>query len=170
VIETETLRVRQAGCRDEAFLLALFGADKAVEFAATGLAEASIRPLIDMQYRGRKMSYTAQYPEAEDSILCLEDGREEETPVGRLLVDRKTDCWRVVDIAVLAHYRGRGLGTAALKECQSKSCAAGVRLELAVRPENPARRLYERLGFHAVSEDAATVQMIWNPAIEDKSE
>jgi hypothetical protein len=32
---------------------------------------------------------------------------------------------------------------------------------LRVEPGNPARRLYERLGFQTVSEDAMNVEMAW---------
>jgi GNAT superfamily N-acetyltransferase len=156
----ETVRLRQAVAEDEPLLYAIFAEERAEQFIGTGLGEAQLQPLIEMQYSGRRMAYAAQYPEAADSILLGEDGR----PVGRLLVDRKPDCWRVVDVAVLAEHRGRGLGTEALKECQQQCEAAGARLELQVVPWNPARRLYERLGFHAIREEAAAVEMVWNPA------
>jgi hypothetical protein len=37
-------------------------------------------------------------------------------------------------------------------------------VELTVEPFNPARRLYERLGFEAVEESAAYVRMMRQPA------
>ena len=117
-----------------------------------------------MQYRGRKMSWAAQYPDAADSILIADDG----TPVGRLLVDRKPHRWRIVDIAVLASHRGRGLGARVLAECRSECGAAGARLELRVAPDNPARRLYERLGFRVTGQDAVAVEMVWNAAGQDR--
>jgi ribosomal protein S18 acetylase RimI-like enzyme len=122
--------------------------------------EALWRSLVEMQFRGRTISYAARHPHAEDSILQGEDGQ----PVGRLLLDRLADCWQIVDIAVLAARRGQGFGAGVLRLCQRQAAAAGARLELQVRPENPARRLYERLGFKAVSEDAVTVKMIWSAA------
>jgi ribosomal protein S18 acetylase RimI-like enzyme len=46
--------------------------------------------------------------------------------------------------------RGRGAATAALALLPDELRARGVRaLHLQVRPENPARRLYERVGFAA---------------------
>lgn len=157
---TEALNLRPAGAGDEPLLQALFAEDKAAELAAAGLGEAQLQALIEMQYRGRKMSYGERYPEAADSILMGEDG----TPAGRLLVDRRLDCWRVVDIAVLAAHRGRGLGTRALKECQRQAEAAGAGLALQVQRFNPALRLYERLGFQAAGQDAVAVEMRWSPA------
>jgi ribosomal protein S18 acetylase RimI-like enzyme len=155
---------RSAGPEDERMLFALFAEDKRAEFLAGGLAESLVRSLIQMQYRGRAMTYAARYPASGNSILIADDG----TPVGRLLLDRgmacTPECWRIVDIAVLAAHRGKGLGTQILKECQRLSEAAGAGLELQVAPGNPARRLYERLGFHAVREDATSVEMVWSPA------
>jgi ribosomal protein S18 acetylase RimI-like enzyme len=149
--------LRAAGSEDEALLWRLFAEDKAAPLAAIGMGEAQSRPLIEMQYRGRKMTYSARYPDAADSILIDDQG----AAVGRLLVDRKPDCWRVVDIAILKAYRGKGLGTSALTECQRQCQEAGARMELQVDQGNPARRLYERLGFQATREDAVAVEMVW---------
>jgi ribosomal protein S18 acetylase RimI-like enzyme len=150
--------MRPAGPEDQGLIDALFYEDRASQFAGTGLAEAQIQMLVGMQARGRSTTYAAQYPAAEDWILL----DEEEQPVGRLLLDRHSDRWRIVDIAVLMARHGQGLGARVLRECQRQAVAAGARLELQVRPENPARRLYERLGFEVVSEDAVAAEMVWN--------
>jgi len=159
---TESLNLRPAGAGDEPLLQALFAEDKAAELAAAGLAEAQIRALVEMQSRGRKMTYAAQYPAAMDSILLDEEGM----AVGRLLVDRQPGRWRIVDFAVLAAHRCQGLGTLALQESQRQAAAVGAGMELQVMRFNPARRLYERLGFHAVREDAVIVEMVWSTATE----
>lgn len=127
----------------------------------TGLTEAQFLPLIEMQYRGRKMTYEAQYPQAENSIVIGEDGK----PAGRLLLDRGPDCWKVVDIAVLASHRRRGIATRVLTHCHEQCSAAGTRLELQVAVGNPARRLYERLGFQMTSGDAVSIEMVWRPTL-----
>ncbi|MGA3081099.1 MAG: GNAT family N-acetyltransferase [Terracidiphilus sp.] len=97
-----------------------------------------------------------------DSILCLKGAGQDALPVGRLLVDQRPDCWRIADIAVLAAYRGRRLGGWALMNLMRECSGAAGRLALRVRPENPARRLYERLGFHVTEEDATGVEMAWS--------
>jgi len=152
--------MRRACAEDEALLFELFAGDKRAEFAVFGVGGLQAEKLIEMQYRGRKLTYGAQYPGAEDSILLDEDGR----AAGRLLVDRGAECWRIVDIAVLSGHRGKGMATAALRECQRRCAASGARLELQVAPMNPARRLYERAGFRATREDAMAVEMVWSAA------
>lgn len=161
---SETALWRPVTSQDEPQLFALFAEEKAAQFTGTGLAKELVQPLIEMQYRGQKMTYASHYPNAEDSVLIANDG----TPVGRLLLDRGMarvqNCWRIVDFAVLAEHRGKGLGTRVLKECQRLCKAAGARLELKVAPGNPASRLYERQGFHVVCEDAIAIEMVWIPA------
>ncbi len=149
---------------DKSFLFNLFAES---QDQLTGLRSNEVlwRSLVEIQYRGRAMSYAAQYPEAEDSILLGEDGQ----PAGRLLLDRRPDRWRIVDLTVLAARRGQGLGTGVVRQCQQRAAAAGARLELQVRPENPARRLYERLGFRVASEAGFAVEMVWSAADEMQS-
>jgi len=151
-----TLRTARPG--DEEFLFQLF-ADTQEHLAVFRPNPVLYQSLVATQYKGREMSYAAEYPEAMNAILCVEGEERSALPVGRILVDCKPGCWRIVDIALLAAHRGRGLGSWALRTCQRQSEAAGARLTLAVRPEKRARRLYERLGFRATREDALAVEM-----------
>jgi ribosomal protein S18 acetylase RimI-like enzyme len=157
--QSSICKQRPARPEDASFLFHLF-AESQEQLAGLRSNELLWRSLVEIQYRGRQMTYAARYPAAEDSILL----DEEEQPVGRLLLDRHSDRWRIVDIAVLMARRGQGLGASVLRECQRQAAAAGTGLDLQVRPENPARRLYERLGFEMVSEDAIAAEMVWNPA------
>ena len=161
---TASCFLRPAQPEDASFLLLLF-AESQDQLARLRPDEALWRSLVHMQFRGRAMTYAAQFPAAEDSILLGEDGQ----PVGRLLLDRRPDRWRIVDIAVLASRRGQGLGTEVVRQCQQRAAAAGARLELQVRPENPARRLYERLGFRVASEAGFAVELVWSAADEMQS-
>jgi ribosomal protein S18 acetylase RimI-like enzyme len=56
-----------------------------------------------------------------------------------------------VSIAVEATSRGRGVGEALLRDLVRAARVRGVdALSLSVEPDNPARRLYEKVGFVAV--------------------
>jgi GNAT superfamily N-acetyltransferase len=153
--------LRPARAADDAFLFRLFG-ETQDQLALIRPNQALWETLVEIQYRGRKMSYGENYPAAEDAILCL--GSE---AAGRLLINRESDCMRIVDVAVLAQWRGQGIGTWALRHCQQQAAETGVRIELTVNPMNRARLLYESLGFRATEEDAMRVAMTWSPAAAD---
>ena len=150
--------IRPAQPEDEVFLFRLFG-ETQDQLALIRPNQALWNILVDVQYRGRKMTYGENFPAAEDAILCHRDAA-----AGRLLINREADCWRILDIAVLAALRGQGIASWALRQCQRQAAEAGVRIELSVNPMNPARRLYERLGFCAAEEDSMHVAMTWNAA------
>jgi ribosomal protein S18 acetylase RimI-like enzyme len=56
----------------------------------------------------------------------------------------------VVSIAVRDDTRGKGVGKTLLRTLVDEAAARGLRLTLDVRETNPAKRLYERLGFRRV--------------------
>lgn len=59
----------------------------------------------------------------------------------------------VHDVAVLEDHRGKGVGQALLEAAEERARERGcARMSLEVLPENPAQRLYQRLGYEAKSE------------------
>jgi ribosomal protein S18 acetylase RimI-like enzyme len=68
----------------------------------------------------------------------------------------------ILHVAVRPAYRGRGVGTALVAEtCEAFRQAGLTQAGLGVSEENPARRIYERLGFRTKRQLMAYV---WNPA------
>jgi predicted GNAT family acetyltransferase len=61
------------------------------------------------------------------------------------------DVWareiRIVDIALMPAHRSGGIGTMLLRRVFAEGDAAGKPVSIHVEVFNPARRLYERLGF-----------------------
>jgi len=63
-------------------------------------------------------------------------------------------------VAVAQEARGNGIGTLLLNELAAAARGAGVRrLSLSVDRENPALRLYERLGYRELARDEDGVRM-----------
>jgi ribosomal protein S18 acetylase RimI-like enzyme len=64
-------------------------------------------------------------------------------------------------VAVAEELRGTGLGSRLMNALAMEARAAGfARLSLSVDTDNPARRLYERLGYRELSADDEGVRMV----------
>jgi ribosomal protein S18 acetylase RimI-like enzyme len=160
-VEISTLpkiyHLRPAGIEDSEICLQLFGERHISRFAALEWNEEQLTVLLQMQYRARCTGYKARFPGLESFMIC--DG--DHQPVGELLVCGNEDRVRVVDISLFRVCQGRGIGTRLLLDLQDQAGAKGQMLELSVDHENPARRLYERLGFEVIGSDALQAEMIW---------
>lgn len=88
------------------------------------------------------------------------DGRDE----GRLYLDWSASELHILDIALLPGVRGRGVGTRILTDLLDESQASGRRVRIYVESFNPARRLYERLGFRVRGEQGLHLLMVKEPA------
>jgi GNAT superfamily N-acetyltransferase len=156
------IQLRHAVSEDEDFLRQLFVATQPMETASWNISATAREQLLKLQFRGRIQSYTEQYPNAEDLIICLNEEGEVERRVGRHLVMRQEDSILGIDLAVLPAYQKQGLGQFVLQGIQRQCLKEGLRFRLQVLHTNPARRLYDRLGFRMVSKDLLYAQMEWS--------
>ena len=86
---------------------------------------------------------------------------------GVLVVEERPDEVYVGLIELLPAYQGRGLGTVILSGLRAEAHHRGLPLTLHVLRTNlPARRLYERLGFHVVAEEGYRRRMVCAPKEE----
>lgn len=148
---------RPALAADEAFLTSLAVERLAPQFAGSGLDPETLDTLLIMQARAQAASYAAAFPHASHALL-LDESR---GPAGRLLVNRTPSDLRLVDIVLHPRVRGRGLGTALLRALQAHAALRGLPLRLSVLPDNPALRLYSRLGFVVIGESGVRIEMEW---------
>ncbi|CAP43281.1 GNAT family N-acetyltransferase [Bordetella petrii] len=91
----------------------------------------------------------------EDARIVLLDG----APAGLLKSYRGPSAWHVVQVQVAPDHQGQGLGARLLRGVLEQADAAGLPAQLDVLKTNPARRLYERLGFRVVAESGAEFHM-----------
>ncbi|MCB9743694.1 MAG: GNAT family N-acetyltransferase [Alphaproteobacteria bacterium] len=122
-------------------------------------------PLAEMQLDAQAASYARAWPEARSWILT-----DRGEPVGRLMVVDEVDHVHAIDIIIAPERRGQGLGGAAFRALQRECAARGMPLSLSVTVHNPARRLYQRLGFQELSSDGVHVRMRWSPTDDVISE
>lgn len=66
-----------------------------------------------------------------------------------------------MSIAVVAHARGQGIGGALITALLELARAEGIAtLSLSVEPDNPAVRLYERVGFRVLRSGGGSLTML----------
>ena len=146
----ERLRVslRPAAESDHDFLRVLFLSTREQELAALPGGADAHRRLFDGQFSAQLHSYRHAFPQAVDAIIEVLG-----IAVGRLYVDRVQGTLHLVDISLLPEYRGRGIGTALIRALLDEAASVSGAVKLSVAASNPARRLYERLGFRTVGSD-----------------
>lgn len=84
--------------------------------------------------------------------------------VGLLKVARDQDPWALIQIQLLPAYQGRGRGRQIIETVLAEAQAADKPVVLDVFITNPARRLYERLGFRIVGQGRASLLMQRDPS------
>jgi GNAT superfamily N-acetyltransferase len=89
-------------------------------------------------------------------IVLLDD-----QPIGLFKVPRDGLQWEVMQVQLSPHWQGGGVGTLLIQRVVAEAESVGATLRLSVLRANPARRLYERLGFAVVEEKehAYTMQL-----------
>jgi ribosomal protein S18 acetylase RimI-like enzyme len=137
-----SLRVATAVDRD--FLFRVYASTRE-ELALVPWPPAAKDAFLRQQFEARARDYEARFGDAERAVV-LRDGE----PVGQLWVLRSREEVRMLDVALLPEHRGAGLGTRLVTELLAEGRARGVPVRLQVLADSPARRLYERLGFHPV--------------------
>lgn len=151
--------LRPAGPEDRDFLLDVYASTREAELAPVPWTPEQKAAFLKMQFEAQAADYSRNYMEADFSVIEV-DG----APAGRLYVERQPGEIRLIDIALVPAFRGRGIGTGLLRDLLEEADAKGKGVSLHVEVFNPARRLYERLGFTAVSERTPYLLMERRPA------
>lgn len=150
--------LRPATPADEPFLFRVYASTREEELAPVPWTTEQKRAFLAQQFRAQSAYYREQYPAAAFDVI-LADG----VPAGRLYVNRAAEEIRLIDIALLPEHRGAGVGGALLRELQDEARATRRRLTIHVEKMNPARRLYDRLGFRAVEDKGVYDFLEWRP-------
>ena len=148
--------LRPAQPDDLDFLREVYASTRAEELAQTPWSDEQKQAFVRMQFNAQHTWYHDQFSEAAYQIIELDD-----VPVGRLYTDRRADEIRVIDIALLPAWRNRGIGSQYLKDIQQQAQRDGLAVRIHVEMFNPARHLYDRLGFKPVQEDGIYLLMEW---------
>ena len=93
-----------------------------------------------------------------DVRLAIESGGE---LAGFLALDEQGASIHIVNIELRPEAQRKGIGSAILRAIQQRAELRGMPVTLQVLKVNPARALYERLGFEHTGETETHHQMAW---------
>lgn len=138
--------------QDIVFVFEVFKSTRMEEFISMNMPEEQLEMLMHMQFRAQQMSYQNQYPSASHQMIEI-NGRK----AGYIIIDRQDDRVRLIFIALLPNFRNQGYGASILQ--QLKETTFFIMLQVA--ENNPARKLYRKLGFTEQAESPPYITMQW---------
>ncbi|MER3354125.1 MAG: GNAT family N-acetyltransferase [Hoeflea sp. D1-CHI-28] len=142
---------------DMGFLSALYASTREEELSQLPWDAAQKRDFLEMQFHAQHAHYQAHYPDA--AWLVVEHGNQ---PAGRLYIEEWPSELRIIDIALMPAFRGRGLGAALLRDIMEKAETVRKAVGIHVEKANPAMRLYHRLGFRTIEDKGVYDLLRWS--------
>jgi ribosomal protein S18 acetylase RimI-like enzyme len=110
------------------------------------------------QFQAQHIHYQNFFAGAQFDIVLVDN-----QSVGRLYLHRTEDENRIIDIAFLPEFRGRGIGSIVMQEILDEADKQQIPVRLRVQPDRPARQWYERLGFKKIEDEQVNWHMERQP-------
>lgn len=155
---TDAVTFRPINAADTLFLQRLYGTTRDDELQQSDWADDQKQAFVEQQFHAQSVYYQAQFPEAEFHVI-----EHQNQSIGRRSINRAADEIRLIDLAILPEFQGRGIGSRILTDLIEEANQLGKPLRHHVLRFNRALQLYERLGF-SVTEDREThLLMEWSP-------
>jgi RimJ/RimL family protein N-acetyltransferase len=156
---TGSVTLRPITDADMDFLHRLYGTTREEELKQVDWTPEQKAAFVAQQFHAQHQYWQENYTDTTWDLI-LRDGE----PIGRLYVARWPEQIRIVDIALLPQHRGGGTGTQLIHGLFAEGDASGRKVSIHVEIFNPARRLYERMGFVQAGEHGVYLLMERQPA------
>lgn len=145
-----TIQLRPITEADLPALYDIYASTRAEEMALVpDWNEAHKAAFLTQQFLAQHQYYQEFYKKAEFQMIEYNN-----QPIGRFYIHWTYSAHevRIVDIALLPVFRGKGVGTAIINSILEKAVALEKSVTIHVEYNNPALKLYERLGFCKIGE------------------
>ena len=143
---------------DLPFLFDVYGSTRVEELAQTDWPLEMKVQFLQQQFAAQHEHYQRHYPDAEWLVIMRESDS-----VGRLYVEEWPSQIRLIDIAILPAFRRFGIGSAILSDLRDWASEKSKPLTIHVEKSNPARSLYDRMGFVFLQENGVYDLLEWRP-------
>ncbi|QLE87647.1 GNAT family N-acetyltransferase [Shewanella sp. Scap07] len=156
-LQLAALKLKQYSDADLSFLTRLYITVRRDEFQAANWPETQLTQFLTQQFSAQYDYYCQHYCADSFNIIFYQS-----QPIGRLFVEYRHDDIRVVDISLLPEYRNKGIASYYFQQLFDQAKSSQRCVTIHVERNNPARHLYERLGFKFKSQtDDVYLLMQW---------
>lgn len=149
---------------DTEFLYEVYASTREEELLQTDWSPEQKNAFTLQQFNAQSSHYRKHYPNAQYFVI-----QSKEKPIGRLYLDYWTKEIRIMDIALLPAYRGKGIGVGILKNLMAEAKDKHLKLSIHVEMFNRALHLYKRLGFQEVSMNGVYYLMEWQASNDEEN-
>ena len=151
--------LRPVTAADRALLLEIYASSRSQELAAVPWTPEEKSAFLRQQFDCQDHHYRTAYEGAEFSIIVINGA-----DAGRIIIHRGPVVLKLMDITLLDAWRGRGIGSGMIRQLMEAAEANGKTMRLWVEENNPAWRLYARLGFVRTGEEFGPHRELqWTP-------
>jgi ribosomal protein S18 acetylase RimI-like enzyme len=152
------VRLRPMTDADLPFAAALYASTRAEELAQTGWSMEQQQAFLATQHEAQHHHYRTHYDGAEWLIV-----EREGEAIGRLYLVEWPRELRIIDIALVPDAKAQGIGGALLVDIMARAAGACKAVTAHVERNNPALRLYDRLGFTLAEDKGVYLLLEWRP-------
>ncbi|WP_442506559.1 GNAT family N-acetyltransferase [Novipirellula sp. SH528] len=132
---------------DQEFLYLLYASTREEELSIAPWDDAQKEEFLRMQFKAQHLHYQKHYSDAKFDVIEVNG-----EPGGRLYLHRRDDEHRIVDIALLPPFRGKGIGRRIMRQILGEADKLHLPVRIHVEHNNPAKHLYDRLGFKKIDD------------------
>ncbi|MFC0351737.1 GNAT family N-acetyltransferase [Undibacterium danionis] len=137
-----SISLRAVAQSDMPSLQAMYKDSRAKEMAYFPFTEEQSIQFLDMQFKAQHQHYQTHYPNASYDCILLDNEL-----IGRLYVNRDKNDIQLIDILLFSSHCNRGIGSYLISQLINEANDSQRRITAHVEISNPARHLYQRLGF-----------------------
>jgi ribosomal protein S18 acetylase RimI-like enzyme len=144
---------------DLPFLEKLYASTREDELSVVPWTAKQKADFLALQFNAQHTYYQEQFKDAQFDLVIQEN-----KPIGRLYVEERKDEVRIIDIALLPAWRGKGIGAKLMQDVMKTAGNKALPVRIHVEHNNPAIHLYQRLGFEKTGDTGVYFLMEWKPA------
>lgn len=162
VVSNQTISLRPIDKSDEGLLFAIYASTREEELKLASFWTQEQKELfLRQQFYAQHNYYQEHFGQSFFGVIL----KDNTTAIGRLYINffDENNTISVIDIALFPTYRGNGIGKSLLDNILAYAKKINKRVEIYVEATNPAKRLYDRLGFKAIEEGEIYLKMEWLP-------